>query len=164
VPLRPHEYTCIIITKMISDKAGSCAYREGVRFAPAPPQPDCTFDVLAHFNPKIAGLVLPVMGDRSMFPRYVAMRENLADRVKMAAPKVEICHPAAAALYSAYVRDVTGIDQTKAAAVLVKHPEISSKITGVLEDRLLHKNAANYDIVTHGFIGQELLRGAYDGL
>jgi hypothetical protein len=162
IPLRPHEYTCIVIKKMASSEAGTRAYREGAQFASTAPQEAPTFDIMTHFNPKIARLLRPMMTKRSMYPRYVMEREDALGLCKKAG-KVEISHPKAAALYAAYIRDVTNLNQTKVAALLSRYPEIRDRVTGALEDRLFHKTASRHNVVTDSYIGQELLKGAYGG-
>lgn len=159
VPLRPSEYTCIVIRKTASFPAAKVAYREGAEFASAPPCLGTTFDIMSDFNPKLAHIVRPLLDKRSMYPHFVNDRKE-PGHIKTAR-KVRIDHPEAAAFYAAYVRDITNLDQTKVAAILTRHPDIRDKVTGALEDVMFHKTASAHDIVHDSYIGQELLRGAY---
>ena len=160
VPLRPSEYTCIIIKKTASFPQAKLAYREGAEFAPAPPSEGPTFDLERDFNPKLAHALKPLLSERSMYPHFVHDRRCQQGHTKTAR-RYTIDHPEAAAHYSAYVRDVTNLDQTKVAEVLSGDPELRDKVTGALEDALLHKTASVHDMVRDSFIGHEILKGAY---
>lgn len=161
VPLRPAEFTCIVIKKTASFDAAKVAYREGAEFVSAPPRQQATFDIMSDFNPKLAHIVRPLMGKRSMYPHFVNDRKESFGHIKIAR-KVQIDHPEAAAFYAAYVRDVTNLDQTKVAAILTRYPDVRDEVTGALEDVVLHKTASVHDIVRDSYIGQELLKGAYE--
>ena len=158
IPLRPSEYTCIVISKGVSKPAAKSAYRDGAEFDPAPPIEKKSFDIVSDFNPKLAHIVRPILNKRSMYPHFIGDRED--SHIKTAR-KTKISYPEAASLYAAYVRDVTGLDQRKVAALLSTYPEIRDRLTGALEDGVLNKTASAHDIVRDSYIGQELLKGAY---
>lgn len=158
VPLRPSEYTCIVIQKGVSSPAAKNAYRSGAEFKPEPPLEKKSFDIISDFSPKLAHIIRPILSKRSMYPHFINDRE--VSHVKTA-KRVRINYPEAASMYAAYVRDVTNLDQRKVAALISTYPEIRDKITGALEDGLLHKTASAHDIVRDSYIGQELLKGAY---
>lgn len=161
IPIKPKEYTCIVVRKMVSPPVSIKITRMGGTFAPAPPSSHCPFNMMSDFSPKLAHIVRPLMEKRSMYPHYVHGRKDNESHEKVAS-SLRIDYPEAASLYAAYVRDITNMDQTKVAAVLSAYPEFAERVTGLLDDAIFGKTASTHDIVRDSYIGQELLIGAYE--